>query len=133
MFLDPATSDQVEIDATGMSPCILAPPQCTSGATYMFWVKLLDTKSDAILTTMDWSSPTEGIKLSLNSHGSFYAHVFREGLNLNNFRSDANDFHSNLNTRQHITVVWKIDPKFEVFVDGVVVPVSQGNNYSTTM
>ncbi len=73
VFLDPATSDEVEIDATGMSPCILAPPQCISGATYMFWVKLHDTISGVVFTTLDWDSPREGIGFHLND-SSFWRH-----------------------------------------------------------
>ncbi len=129
VFLDPATSDEVEIDTTGMSPCILAPPQCTSGATYMFWVKHLNGLGGAILTTMDWDQPREGIKFEMFNDGRFYILVRKYETNSNKFFGHAPGFHVNIDTWQHIVVVWKIDPKLEIYLDREVKTVSQGSNY----
>ncbi len=130
--LDPATSDEVEIDTTGMSPCILAPPQCTSGATYMLWIKLHDTISGVVFTTLDWSSPREGIRFHLDANGKLHVAIFRVGPDLNRFTGTANGFHSNVHAWQHISVVWKTDPKFDVFLDGMSLSVSQGTAYSSS-
>ncbi len=132
VYLDHAALDQVEIDATGMSPCILAPPQCTSGATYMFWIKLMDTISGAIFTTLDWSAPREGIRFHVDGNGKFQAAIFRAGPDLNRFQGQTNGFHNNINAWQHITVVWKTDPKYEIYLDGVANTVSQGGVYTSS-
>ncbi len=98
----------------------------------MFWVKLHDTSSGAILTTLDWSSPREGIRFHLDQNGDFKPAIFRLGSDLNRFEGTATGFHNNINTWQHIVVVWKIDPKYEVFLNGIAKTVSQGTAYASS-
>ena len=128
--LDPATSDEVEIDTTGISPCILAPPQCTSGATYMFWVKHLNNFGGAILTTVDWHPPRVGIMFEVFDDGRFRAIIHRHGATSNRFSGKTPGFHDNIDTWQHTVVVWKTDPKLEIYLDGEAKMVSQGVNYA---
>ncbi len=128
--LDSVTSDEVEIDTTDMNPCILAPPQCTSGATYMFWIKHLNGLGGAILTTMDWHPPSVGIRFEVFASGILYAQIRRYGARLNQFTGHTPGFHDNIDTWQHTVVVWKTDPKLEIYLDGEAKMVSQGVNYA---
>ena len=86
--LNSSNGDQVQIDTTGMEPCILTavPSDCTNGgATYMFWVKQLDSVKGPILTTMDWGPPREGIRISVGNDGKLKLAIFREGSTENRF------------------------------------------------
>ena len=130
-----ANLSQLEIDTTGMSPCILstAPSDCTNGgATYMFWIKQLSEEKGAILTTLDWSSPREGIRVSAGNNGKLDVAIFREGATHNRFTGSISGFGSHIGSWLHVTIVWCTDPKYEVFFNGVAKSVTQSSDYSSS-
>ena len=127
-----ANSSQLEIDTTGMSPCILntAPSDCTNGgATYMFWIKLLNEEGGAILTTLDWDPPREGIRVSAGNNLKINVAIFREGATHNRFSSSISGSGSHIGSWLHVTIIWHTDPKYEVFFNGVAQSVSQSSDY----
>ena len=129
-------SDQLEIDTTGMSPCILttAPSDCTNGgATYMFWIKLLNEEGSAILTTLDYNSPTEGMRIEASNDGKYCAAVFRKGPEPNFLNACNAGIGNMIGSWMHVTTVWHTDPKFEVFLDGDSKPMSQPDNYGSSL
>lgn len=101
------------------------PPIC-SGSNFF------DTNNGAIFTTMDWNSPREGIRFTINDSGRFRASIFRAGSTSNRFPANADGFHGDIDVWLHVTVVWKIDPKFDIYVDGEPKTVSQGSDYGTS-
>ena len=105
-----------------MSPCILttAPSDCTNGgATYMFWIKLLNEAGGAILTTLDWASPREGIRISAGNDGKLRAAIFREGATLNRFSGWVPGINDHVNSWLHVAIVWYTDPKYEMFFNAL--------------
>ncbi len=114
-----------------MHPYILAPPHCTSGATYMFWVKQLVTLGGLVLTTMDEHPPQEGIRLYLYSDGSFFTEIYKLGPNKNKFSWKANyGFMDNILQWKHIIVVWKTDPELAIYLNGKPKGKSPDKGYS---
>ncbi len=125
LLLTPATSDAVELNATTMSRCVLDPAQCTSGSTYMFWINLQDTPMGAVLTTLDWQPPRAGIRVLIKDDGTLKCVVFAEGPTKNRFATFTPGLHDNLDTWQHVAIVWKKEPRIEVYYDGVSQTVTQ--------
>ena len=122
MKLLSSNSDQVEIDTTGMSHCILttAPSDCTNGgATYMFWIKQFDSHVGSILTTLDWSVPREGIRMTVNN-GKLSVDIFREGNSLNRNSAQVENFGDHVESWLHVTIVWHTDPAFQFYYGGTL-------------
>ena len=118
-----------------MSPCILstAPSDCTNGgATYIFWIKLLNEEGGAILTTLDWSPPREGIRVSAGNNGKLNVAIFREGATHNRFTGSISGFGNHVGSWLHATIIWHTDPKYEVFLNGVAQSGSQSSDYSSS-
>ena len=130
------SSNGVQIDTTGMEPCILTavPSDCTNGgATYMFWVKQLDSVKGPILTTMDWGPPREGIRISAGNDGKLKLAIFREGSTGNRFNCNGPDLNDFVNGWLHITVVWNTpNPRFDVYYNGIPKTFSQGTQYTNS-
>ena len=134
MRLLSTNSDQLEIDTAGMSPCILttAPSDCTNGgATYMFWIKLLNEEGSAILTTLDYNSPTKGMRIEAGSDGKFCATVFRKGPESNYFNACNAGIGNMIGSWMHVTTVWHTDQSFEVFLGSYPKPMSQPDKYGS--
>ena len=136
MRLNSSNGDQVQIDTTGMEPCILTavPSDCTNGgATYMFWVKQLDSVKGPILTTMDWGPPREGIRISAGNDGKLKLAIFREGSTENRFSCSVPDLSDFVNDWLHITIVWNTpNPRFDVYYNGILKTFSQGTQYTSS-
>ena len=130
-----ANSSQLEIDTTGMVPCILttAPSDCTNGgATYMFWIKQLNGEKGAIVTSPDWGPVREGIRISASNDGKLKAAIFREGVTLNRFHGRVSGFNNHLNSWLHVAIIWYKDPRFEIFFNGRLKTVTQDINYASS-
>ena len=125
-------SSQLEIDTTGMSPCILttAPSEC--GATYMFWIKQLDGNGGVILTTLDWSTPREGIRISAGNNDQLHVSIFREGATQNRFSGRVSGINDHIDSWLHVAIVWHTDPKFEIFFNGELKTVNQNADYTSS-
>ena len=115
-----------------MDACILTtePDDCTNGgATYTFWIKLLDSVNGVILTTLDWGPPREGIRIQAHN-GKLKLLIFREGSWGNRFSCKIPDINDFVNDWLHITVVWNTpNPRFEVYYNGIPKTFSQGTHY----
>ena len=130
-----SNSDQIEINTTGMSPCILttAPSDCTSGgATYMFWIKLLDGQRGPILSTQDWSNPRKGIRIMGENDGKLKVTIFRQGTTSNRFKGEVLVFNNYIDSWLHVAVVWQNDPRFEIYFNVIEQIVTQGTQYTTS-
>ncbi len=105
----------MELDVSTLPRCLLTtePTDCVNGgATYLFWVKLLDPTGGAILTTLSWGPPREGLRISHNGN-NLYLSVFRKGASSNRFESPGSGLV--YNTWLQITIVWYNDPKLEAY------------------
>ena len=112
---DKNNNEYVELDVSTLPQCLLTtePTDCVNGgATYLFWVKLLDSTSGGILTTLSWSPPREGIRITQNGNNLGLA-VFRKGASDNRFQGSGGGLV--YNTWLQITVVWYNDPKLEAY------------------
>ncbi len=132
-LLNTTASHGFEVDASSMNPCMLAPPQCTTGATYIFWMKLLDTFGGGVLTTMDWSSAREGIRISTADNGKLGVVVFKEGSDSKRFSlSSQQVLHDKINMWQQVAVVWFVTPRVKIYLDGLDETASQPSTYSSS-
>ncbi len=90
-----------------------APTDCTNGgATYLFWVKLLDPTNGGILSSLSWNPPREGINIKQNSN-NLAVGVYRKGATDNRFIETISGVV--YNTWIQITVVWHNDPKLQAY------------------
>ncbi len=113
---DKTYKDYAELDVTTLPRCLLttSPTDCINGgATYLFWVKLLDPTEGGILTTMSWPA-REGFRISQNGNW-LCPSVFRKGASNNRFEGSGDGLV--YNTWLQITVVWHNDPKLEAYYD----------------
>ncbi len=103
-----------------MTPCMLAPSQCATGATYIFWIKLLDENKGPVLTTMDWTSKREGFRISVYKGGRLKLDVFKFGSGLNYLEAESDPvLHEKINMWQQIVVVFYAIPMVLFKIDGV--------------
>ncbi len=131
--LNSSTLDQVELDASRMSKCVLAPGQCESGATYMFWIKQQNTKTGAIFTTMDSQrKQTEGLRVRTKGDRMSIL-IFSPQETRNRFGNSVAGIDKHVNKWLHVAIVWHIDPKFEVYFNGVAQTVLGVNDYYTAI
>ncbi len=125
-----APNDLFELNVSAASPCILAPPQCSLGATYMVWIKQIDNNAGHILSTSDMSPPKEGIKFDIKGDGLFRVKIFKEGSSSNRFEATVPGLNSYINTWVHITTVWYIDRRIVVYFNAKEQVVSQSSFYT---
>ena len=128
-----ASSHGFWVDSSDMTPCMLAPSQCATGATYIFWIKLLDENRGPVLTTMDWNVKREGVRIIVAGSGRLSISVFKFGTGLNSFEAASPGIlHNNINMWQHIAVVFHATPRVEFYIDGVSRTRSHNHAYSSS-
>ncbi len=128
-----ASSHGFLVDSSDMTPCILAPSQCATGATYIFWIKLLDENRGPVLTTMDWNVKREGVRIIVAGSGRLSISVFKFGTGLNSFEAASPGIlHNNINMWQHIAVVFHATPRVEFYIDGVSRTRTHNHAYSSS-
>ena len=106
-----ASSDQMEIDTTGMPACILstAPSDCTNGgATYMFWIKQLDDLGGNLITTT--GGKTEGCIIHVTTGSYLSMQIVRKGSSGNKFYKEVPGMDDFINTWLHVAIVWYPEP-----------------------
>ncbi len=113
--LQNGVSDFIKLDTTPMNQCILIPTTCATGASYSFWVKFLSNEYGSFLTTtFQWA---EGIRIP-GSTTSLHAYVYRPGATNNYFATQVSGMSVALHTWVHMAVIWFVDPRVEIYLDG---------------
>ena len=96
-----------------------------NGASYLFWIKILNTTQGFVFTSTAWDShPKEGISFMIQNRNQIQVAVFRKGNAGENNRLWAHiNQPLNVGFWYHVVLVWYTDPNIEVYYDGA----SQGN------
>ncbi len=129
---DRNNNDYVELDVSTLPRCLLttSTTDCINGgATYLFWVKLLDpTTEGGIMTTLTFSPEREGLKIRTKSGNKLYVAKFKKGDLYTKFHHSVNDLV--FNTWLQITVVWRNDPKLEIYFNNNLASDKAGSYFS---
>ncbi len=114
------------LDLTGVPSCIdtLSLTDCaaTGGASFMFWIKLLDNTAKWIFTSTAWTPPKEGMQIRYSSNDKIRVKIFRQGTSsTNNYLTPYIEtiMTSYIGEWLHVAVVWlPAVPRVDAYYNG---------------